>query len=194
MFSIQAKLLIITVFVGVLVIFVLQNTESIPLVLFGSTVATLPVGIWILLAILAGVLTSFVLQLFNQSPVQVPSRREPERVPSRRETKIRKDEGRSSIPNINNKQEQKTKESPQTKIQDNINKTIPETETVDNKQDNLKKDTVYSYGYRKDKPKDVNKTDEVYDANYRVIIPPYKENEDQSLDQDNDKNEEEDWI
>jgi hypothetical protein len=62
--------------------------------------------------------------------------------------------------------------------------------------------SVYSYVYREprerpekekdtDKPKQENKSDRVYDADYRVIRPPYRETLDQQTRQDE---EEEDWI
>lgn len=53
--------------------------------------------------------------------------------------------------------------------------------------------SVYSYGYReaKNQEQDTGKTDQVYDANYRVITPPYRENTKPNKVEDE---EEEDWI
>lgn len=206
MFSIQFKLLIIALFLGSLVIFVLQNTQTISLVLFGSTIATLPVGITILLSICGGILTSFILQLVNQSKTKVypqvypePTNRNfPNYPPSNPpKNKVRPDSRSSFKPEINSEQKndnydkQNLKDSPTTQIQDNITKPISDTETIESKPDLPKRDTVYSYSYPRNKPKGVNKIDDVYDANYRVIVPPYQPNEEQSLD---DENEEEDWV
>ncbi len=200
MFSIQIKLLIISVFIGSLVIFFLQNTQVVPLILFGSTIANLPVGILILGSVFSGLLTSFILQLFNQGKTQVSPQFSPEqtnrntpnysRSPRQSERSSPREERREER-NIKNYQEQNIKDSPKTQIQDNINKPISDTETLETKQDTVKKDTVYSYSYRKQKDKGVNKTDDVYDANYRVIVPPYQSNQEQSLE---DKNEDEDWV
>lgn len=51
--------------------------------------------------------------------------------------------------------------------------------------------SVYSYSYREPKDTAVNKTEQVYDANYRVIRPPYKKNADKKTEEDDS---EEDWI
>ena len=51
--------------------------------------------------------------------------------------------------------------------------------------------SVYSYGYREPKDKGVGKTEQVYDANYRVITPPYRQNAEQQTDEDES---DQDWI
>lgn len=205
MFSIQFKLLIIVFFLGSLAIFILQNTQSVSLVLFGFTIATLPVGIAILLSISAGILTSLLLQIINQSRTRKypqiypePSKKNfPNYPPSNpSKNKVRPDSRSSFKPEINSEQKndnydkQNLKNSPTTQIQDNITKSVSDTENVENKENPPKKDTIYSYSYPENKPKEVNKTDNVYDANYRVIVPPYQPNEDQSLNNEN----EEDWV
>jgi hypothetical protein len=52
-----------------------------------------------------------------------------------------------------------------------------------------KSGSVYSYTYREKGKSEVGKTDGVYDANYRVIVPPYQK----SPDPPKDDNEDEDW-
>jgi uncharacterized integral membrane protein len=202
MFSIQFKLLIIALFLGSLAIFVLQNTQTISLVLFGSTIATLPVGIAILLSICAGIITSFILQIINQSRVRKYPQVYPES-PNRNtfnyppKNRVKPDSRSSFKPEIkpvqkndNYDEPKNLKDSPKTQIQNNITKPVSDTESIENQENLTKKDTIYSYSYPKNKPKDINKTDNVYDANYRVIVPPYQQNEDQSLDDEN----EEDWV
>jgi hypothetical protein len=56
--------------------------------------------------------------------------------------------------------------------------------------------SVYSYGYREQSNSGVGKADAVYDANYRVITPPYQkpvepeEDDDWGFEDDEDFNDE----
>jgi uncharacterized integral membrane protein len=51
--------------------------------------------------------------------------------------------------------------------------------------------SVYSYRYRDDPESDSSKRDQIYDANYRVITPPYSQ---ESQSTNNERTEDEDWI
>jgi hypothetical protein len=193
MFSLQVKLLVISIFIGSLVIFVLQNTQVVPLVLFGSTIATLPVGIWILGAVFSGILTSVILQLINPSKIPAAPQFSPQQTNRNPPNYPRspRQSGSNERPftppeniNIKNKEEQKIKDTRTPEIKEDINKPASETERV-------KKDSVYSYSYPKDREKMANKKDQVYDANYRVIQPPYQQNQEQSLPEDL---EDEEWV
>ncbi|MCX7595699.1 MAG: LapA family protein, partial [Fischerella sp.] len=50
----------------------------------------------------------------------------------------------------------------------------------------------YSYSYREPKNSGVGKTESIYDADYRVIIPPYKPPTDNQTEEDN-QTDEDDW-
>lgn len=53
--------------------------------------------------------------------------------------------------------------------------------------------STYSYGYREPKDSGVGKTEVVYDANYRVITPPYRNLEEPETRDRAEEAEEEDW-
>ncbi|MEQ8538135.1 MAG: hypothetical protein RIB93_11885 [Coleofasciculus sp. D1-CHI-01] len=56
-------------------------------------------------------------------------------------------------------------------------------------------DSVYSYSYRESNTSKsrIGKSEAVYDANYRVITPPYRQPPPQAEPEDEDENEGEDW-
>jgi uncharacterized integral membrane protein len=53
--------------------------------------------------------------------------------------------------------------------------------------------STYSYGYREPKDSGVGKTEVVYDANYRVITPPYRNLEELETRDREEEEDEEDW-
>ncbi|RAM49771.1 MAG: LapA family protein [Hapalosiphonaceae cyanobacterium JJU2] len=64
--------------------------------------------------------------------------------------------------------------------------------------DSFRAGSSYSYSYREPKNSGVGKTESIYDADYRVIIPPYQPSSDDFTDKDNPTNQknqadEEDW-
>lgn len=50
-------------------------------------------------------------------------------------------------------------------------------QSVDEAESDFESDSAYSYGYRQPKNSGVGKSESIYDADYRVIVPPYNEPE-----------------
>jgi uncharacterized integral membrane protein len=62
----QIKLLTLLLTLVAIVIFYLQNQQSIALVFYGITIPIqFPIAVWVLLSLLAGVITSILLQILN---------------------------------------------------------------------------------------------------------------------------------
>jgi hypothetical protein len=88
------------------------------------------------------------------------------------------------------KSEEAPAPSPQTK-QDRYEKTYepPQQEPKSSSQSG----SVYSYSYREPKNSGVGKTESVYDADYRVIIPPYQPPANNQADDNTNDSDDDDW-
>ncbi|BAZ69543.1 MAG: LapA family protein [Pelatocladus maniniholoensis HA4357-MV3] len=90
-------------------------------------------------------------------------------------------------------------EKPQSTRSENTE--VRDSKTYERRQeptDSFRAGSSYSYSYREPKNSGVGKTESIYDADYRVIIPPYQSSSDDFTDKDNPtdkKNQvnEEDW-
>ncbi len=209
MFSIQAKLLIIAVFLGTLVIFLLQNTQPIPFILLSYVIPReLSVGILVLFAVLAGILTSLILQLLNQGK----NKQTPQFSTTKNKKTTETNYNYSPSPRSYNQAKSDIKESSYSRqeylkkekiedvkssandsIKEIFDEKIPREENSQVNEPLIKKDSIYSYNFRQNKDKKNNPTDDVYDANYRVIIPPYQQDKEKSSTNIQD-DKDEDWI
>ncbi|WP_017304807.1 hypothetical protein [Spirulina subsalsa] len=212
-----------------LVLLVAQNwVPLLPLVLFGSTTASLPVAIWLVLAIAAGILTSILLQILNYRPVSASSRprtppqpapryRESENASEGAKTRLQDSNGwdrplsedwdapgeeewdieepprERTIPRPRPREDYRdptrSYEVPQPPREDYRNPP-PSYEVPQPPPQTQKEGTVYrqQYGERTSQPtaeEPARQTDNIYEADYRVITPPFRP--DSSTD-------EEDWI
>ncbi|WP_347566421.1 LapA family protein [Scytonema sp. UIC 10036] len=152
-------------------------------------------AIWILFSTVAGGLTTILLTfLFNLSGAlggqrQTPLRSSPES-PRRNKTRFEEVTSRPPNPPSSGERESRTTdtvddwETSSGLYEDwEFNKSDPEkTQVRDSNtydrasepKDKPKTDSSYSYSYREPKNSGVGKTESVYDADYRVIIPPYQ--------------------
>ncbi|ELR98286.1 hypothetical protein [Gloeocapsa sp. PCC 73106] len=136
----------------------LQNQQPISLTLFAVyRTPSLGLGVWMLLFTLGGVFTSWCLRLplylSGPSKERVKTKVPPKQTPEPWE--------QADIPR------EIPKQTPEPWEQADIPRETPE-QTPE-----TKTDTTYSYSYVKAPPKQQqNKTDQVYDAPYRIITPP----------------------
>lgn len=198
------RMVLIFLIGGIFALFILSNLSSpvIALVFLGIKMPALPLTVWIGGAIASGAITSFVLQFLNY--LQSDNQREGQfnRV-SPRPRGVRNDNFASETP--------KTSYSPPNPPKPTTN-SASDWEESSNRDWNFdgeggresqrsdyeanqqptstsKSGSVYSYTYREKGKSEVGKTDGVYDANYRVIIPPSQK----SSAPPQDDNEDEDW-
>lgn len=224
------KLLLILLILVVLSLLYVQNQEPLSLRLFCADLnqfclyqtPQLPLAVWLFSFTLAGVLTSFIWQLFNRFGYPAGKTREfsePENVsgfePERRtryeERRFPSEPTPQPSPSVfeNNNIDRSDWEDSQNNNDWNIEQppsvTINDTRTSSQKEEEKSYDknqeptnvqrsgSTYSYTYREASDRSQEKKDEskIYDANYRMINPPYKpvENREDTKDEDD-----EDWI
>lgn len=191
---IMRLILLLVVVIG-LGVFAWQNWQPVlELNFLGGKTQTLPLAVWILGAIASGFFTSIIVQLLNNLSVasQQPNIKEPVSKQSRpnpqppenpagnqssyadtSEDDIDDDvfdweEEPSSKSQTESDWEDEEEPKPQDTVKSNIYEVRQQPKTA------TQSGSVYSYSYRESKDSGVGKTDRVYDADYRVITPPYK--------------------
>lgn len=214
------------------VVSLLQNQQPIALYFLGTDSQTalfslqLPLGIWIVLFTLAGIITSLAIQFLTRSPTSLspkPSRNrrppapEPPETPYSRPEPQKSDWETSPPPeweqSIEEEEDEWDIEEPPTENtiprQPNIvDDTRSEFEVEKPPKATSQEGTVYSYTYGelsdrissqpspeppkpKKKPSSSQPGGDVYDAQYRIITPPYQPSQEpNNEDEDNKEN----WI
>lgn len=198
------RIILIFMVGGIFALFILSNLSSplLPLVFLGIKMPGLPLTVWIGGAIASGVVTSFVLQFLSY--LQSGNQRESQfnRV-SPRSRGVRSEHFSSetskapySQTNPSNRTTNSASDWEESSDRDwnfdgeAVGESPPSNyEANQQPASTSKSGSVYSYTYREKGKSEVGKTDGVYDANYRVIVPPYQK----SPDPPKDDNEDEDW-
>ncbi|MCW6038966.1 hypothetical protein K4A83_22320 [Spirulina subsalsa FACHB-351] len=207
------QIFVLLLLVLALTLLVAQNwVPLLPLVLFGATTVSLPVAIWLVLAIASGILTSILLQILNYRPVSGSSRPRtpPQPAPRYRESENPSEGAKTRLQDSNGwdrplsedwdapgEEEWDIEEPPR-------ERTIPRPRPREDYRDSprsyevpqpppqtQKEGTVYrqQYGERTPQPtpeESARQTDNIYEADYRVITPPFRP--------DSSPEEEEDWV
>ena len=209
------RLLILLLTLGGVIIFAIQNREPVVLVFFGSSTAlNLPVAGWIILFMAAGLITSLVVQLLNFQRGSPPNQRSSNAAPRRpappppRQTNLEEpDQAQSYTATSASDWEQRQddwniEEPPQSTVLKDFERRIAEDERSIEQQTKPQPQSgsVYAYRYPKTEDAGVKATpdkqdnsasqtnkDNVYDADYRVVTPPYRDATPPAED-------EEDWV
>ena len=211
-------ILLVAVLGGLTLLLAQNWSPVLPLVFLGIRTQPLPLAMWILFSTTAGALTSVLISsLFNLSTYfagqQRPTRlKSPATSPRAKQTpreeafsrpvspppQASTTESRSSDVaddwDINNSTdddwdfEDKSNVAPSRSSEDTQVKDSQSYERQQEPKTGSQSGSVYSYSYRKPKNSGVGKTESVYDADYRVIIPPY-----QPPTTTNQKNDDDDW-
>ncbi|MGB3692601.1 MAG: hypothetical protein WA865_05510 [Spirulinaceae cyanobacterium] len=185
------RMLVLLVVFGGGTIFLLQNfSPALPLVFFGSKTLTLPVGLWLLLFLLAGALTGIVLQLINYNPRRTPKdtrKTETFVPPPPRNNNYR----REPTPTPTSTSYPPVEPPPITTHPPTNSQPEPKKEQEEKVEPNSSPDSSFNSVYFPPQDK-VNspKVDKIHDANYRVIEPPNIKNGEVGRDEED----EEDWI
>lgn len=216
----MTRIVLLLLLGGGLALFVLSNLSLpvLPLVFLGMETPALPLTVWIGIAIAAGAMTSFVLQLLSylqrvHRPLEAVDQ-EPPRTRWQRDERFEREvpepETPYTPPPPNASPQTPTSDWEETMDKDwnfqdesassyreEFNRDrFPETPESDRQSYDVKQQpasghkngSVYSYSYRDAQKSGVGKPDVVYDANYRVITPPY-----QKPPEPEQEDEEEDW-
>lgn len=197
------RIVLILLLLGGLTLLAIQNRapeQILPLVFLGRQTPALPLGIWVGLAIAFGIITSLLLQslsyLANYAPSRPPAatvpkspRPQPRRQPpvGERETRSSQEptsDWENSRPTSNQEvwDEEWEIDNQPAAINRESPKTPPKSERgakpYEAKQEpttSNQSGSVYSYGYREPSDSRPGKSESIYDADYRVIVPPYQQ-------------------
>jgi hypothetical protein len=186
------------------IIFTIQNSEPTTIIILNQPIPLkLPLAWWILLSILAGIVTSLILQLSNQLSAGSNQSRFSSRSPQPDSPKSPRDlPQKSSKPEFQDSKEEdddewNIEEPPQTtpeRIESEWSaqqrEKANEIEEEAPFQAPSRSSAIYSYRYQesqKKQPQNPNPDQEVYDVEYRVITPPYQDPPSEDPDH-------EDWI
>jgi hypothetical protein len=167
------RLIILIFLLGGLTLFLVQNfSPALPLVFFGLRTQPLPLALWILSSLLAGASTSILINSLSKlviNPIKIPqadSNQPRTRTFTREQTTPRPQNPPSSTSQGKyNHQvddwERNTNEDDWDVGENSQEKSPPASSSS------------YSFSYQDPKNTAVGKTESVYDADYRVIVPPY---------------------
>lgn len=211
------QILLILVVFGGLALFAVQNlSPALPIVFLGIRTQALPISAWILVAIASGFFISLFLQLLSylqrrslQARIRQleaePPRSAPRATyestnrqtsytppPPQKETPPASDESDWDFEGSNDEEEDdwNIEEPPEPTPTQPPRYQEPEPKDYETRQEpksSSKTGSVYSYSYREPSQSGAGKTEAVYDVNYRVLTPPYRQPPTQPA------QEEEDW-
>lgn len=186
------RLILLVIVLGVLTLLLAQNwSPTLPLVFLGIQTKALPLAIWILLSVIAGAFSSLflagLLNLVNyfQPKQQQTQTSSPSRFTSSRNKSPRPQEPiNTTVPPSNNDWETSSTNDDWdfNQPQESVRGSRPENGsskdfgTYEHQQEpktSYQSGSVYSYGYREPKNSGVGKSESVYDADFRVIVPPH---------------------
>jgi hypothetical protein len=197
-------ILLVTVLGGLALLLVQNWSPVLPLVFLGTQTQSLPLAMWVFFSTAAGAATSlFISILFRlssyfaasqrQTPPSQPSKTPPvgDRTPPRQPqysytpTDKTDDWETSSVSSDWDFEETKQASPSPQNTQPQDSKTY---ERQQQPKSSYQSGSVYSYSYREPQNSGVGKTESIYDADYRVIIPPY-----QPPSENQKRDDEEDW-
>jgi hypothetical protein len=210
------RLFLLVALLGGLTLLLVQNwSPPLSLVFLGLRTQPLPLAMWVLFSTASGVFTSVLIAtLFKLSNYFAAEQRQtPGRstAPSARPKANRREEptpSRPSPPQPGSQKEeptndvfddwetnssgddwnfdQKSEEAPRPNSQTQQPRDSKTYERQSQPKSSSGSGSVYSYSYREPKNTAVGKTESVYDADYRVIIPPYQPPTTNQTDDDDD--------
>jgi uncharacterized integral membrane protein len=172
-------IILVTTIIGLIIILVQNFGNSLPLVFLGMRSQSLPLGLWVLLSIIAGVFTSLVItrllkfatNLNLQEQQSIPKSIPPTAQRVKQNTPRPSSPPQPPVSQFNDQDDWNTNQN-QDDWDDGENyESVPKTSPTSNSRTS----SVYSYSSQAPKNTAVGKTEAIYDADYRVIIPPYKE-------------------
>ena len=156
----------------------------------GMRTQALPLALWILLSITAGIFTSLIitrllkfatdLNLLAQQPI-------PKSIPTPPRVRQNTPPPKSPSPPVSQADDEFDDWDTNRNQDDWDDDSQSEEEISPNQQSsNSRPSSVYSYSSQSPKNTAVGKTESVYDADYRVIIPPYQESDKNPATDDDD--------
>ncbi|MBE9226653.1 LapA family protein [Phormidium sp. LEGE 05292] len=198
------RIVLLLMALGGLTVFALQNSISLRLVFLGIKTQALPLGFWILAAVVAGVLTALVvawlLEIINswgnakllsrirQLEAEKGSYQGQSRESAASTSNSYSYSAASSYASAANtsptdsrsneewEEEDEEEDSNYDSSDSNVASDVSDRnyEAKQEPTTSYRSGSVYSYGYKNPSDSAVGRTESVYDAEYRVITPPYR--------------------
>ena len=184
------QIILLLAILGGLALLLVQNWSPVlPLVFLGLTTPALPLAVWIVISLVAGGGTSLAIaSLFNVANYFAqpkPSRKRqvkppPDPQPSSNTYTKQSTQGSSNsaddwledpMSNEDWQYEENTQDSENSKVSTQDSRSY---EVNSQAKSSKRQGSVYSYSYREPESSRERKTESVYDADYRVLTPPYK--------------------
>lgn len=198
------RILFILLILGALILLLANNLSPVSLVILGIRTPELPLAVWILLSVATGALTTLVISglqgLSNYLASGSRSSRSNRTVtPPPRTNPQRREEPRFTTPpppppkpaaateDIDDWDNDASSDEWEFETEDTDNQEerspnqpsqIKDSKTYEVNQEpkrSQRSGSVYSFGYREPSDSGVGKTESVYDADYRVLTPPYRQ-------------------
>ncbi len=205
------QIILLLVILGGLALLLVQNWSPVlPLVFLGFTTPALPLAVWILISLAAGAGTSLAIaSLFKianyfaqpkrsqKRQVKPPSRPQPASNSYTERPTQEASKNNSSADDwldepINDEDWHLEENPPEKKDSPPYSQDSRSYEVNNEPKSSKRQGSVYSYNYREPESSGVGKSESVYDADYRVLTPPYRspnpvqEDEDWGFDEDED--------
>ncbi len=183
------QIILLLAILGGLALLLVQNWSPVlPLVFLGLTTPALPLALWIVISLAAGGGTSLAIaSLFNvanyfaqpkfsrkrqvASPPPQPSSSIYTKQSTQDSSSSADDWLEAPISDEDWQYEENTQDSKNAKVSNQDSRSY---EVSSEPKSSERQGSVYSYSYREPESSRERKTESVYDADYRVLTPPYK--------------------
>jgi hypothetical protein len=180
-------IILVTTILGLIIILVQNLSPSLPLVFLGMRTQSLPLALWILLSITAGICTSLIITRLLKFAIDLSSQEQPsipKSIPTPPRVRQNPSPPSSPPPPVNQFDDEfddwDTNGNQENWDDEENSQPAPNIPSA-----NSRTSSVYSYSSQEPKNTAVGKTEAIYDADYRVIIPPsQKSGENQATDDD----------
>lgn len=181
-------IILVTATLGLIILLVQNLSPSLPLVFLGMWTQSLPLALWILFSIIAGMITSVIIISLMRFTTYLNLQEQPipasKSIPTSSRVKPNTPPSTSPPPPVSQFDDEfddweTNRNEDNWNDEDNL-ESVPEASPPGSRPS-----SVYSYSSQSPKNTAVGKTETIYDADYRVIIPPYEEpNQNKATDDD----------
>lgn len=183
-------LLLLAILSGLALLLVQNWFPVLPLVFLGLTTPALPLAVWILISLFAGAGTLVTIaSLFNlanyfaqpklskKRQVTPPRRPQPSKTSTKQPVQDRNNSADDWLEDSLNDEDWNYEENIQDSEKSNADSYRQDSRSYEVNSEpktSERRGSVYSYSYRETESSEGKKTESVYDADYRVLNPPYK--------------------
>jgi uncharacterized integral membrane protein len=169
-------IILVTAPLGLIILLVQNLSPSLPLVFLGMRTQSLPLALWILFSIITGMITSVIIISLMKFTTYLNLQEQPIPVSKSipRSSRVKPNTPPPTSPPPVSQFDDEFDDWETNRNEDNWNdednlESVPEASPP-----GTRPSSVYSYSSQSPKNTAVGKTETIYDADYRVIIPPYE--------------------